>query len=438
MRIDSSIMMKRIDTAWSNICRARLNGGDTDSFLLFGPRGSGKTKMAQEFVRSHANAFYISFENLSPEESLCSFCRTYLPESAAIQNFSQAVNALISSMNENRYLFFMEEETNTAIQECTEALQSAAKKRPGIVLCFLTSLTEHHRYYDVKVPYLTISDFYRLFPKYSRQNIVRLFALTGGIPEIVKELDAEADFDENIRRLLSYDSAFSALLPSWLSRCFRSPDSYYPILCSIAEGKHRLSEIAKAVGFPNNKCGTYLDALIRHGFVVADQPPQAKQATYYLSNSYFTAWCRYVCGKQMMQIANPELLFDFVKTDMDSSVAVPAFRDACMRYVKVNYRMAYSEAKEIRKDVLIDGTAVPLDYCFFGNFDPLFCILPHTLDARCTKDVLEDIYKAVEHFVPLFDAQIVIFSLERFSDWCVHEAAIQDGLFEVTIERLKY
>ena len=142
----------------------------------------------------------------------------------------------------------MEEETNAAIQECTEALQSAAKKRPGIVLCFLTSRPEHHRHYDVSVPYLTISDFYRLFPKYSRQNIVRLFALTGGIPEIVKELDAEADFDENMRRLLSYDSVFSAILPAWLSRCFRSPDSYYPILCSIADGKHRLAEIAKAVG----------------------------------------------------------------------------------------------------------------------------------------------------------------------------------------------
>ena len=139
-----------------------------------------------------------------------------------------------------------------------------------------------------------------------------------------------------------------------------------------------------------------------------------------------------------MQIAKPELLFDFAKTDMDSSVAVPAFRDACMRYVKANYRSAYIEAKEIRKDVLIDGTAIPLDYCFFGNFDPLFCILPHTLDARCTKDVLEGVNKAVEHFVTLFDAQIVIFSLERFSDWCVHEAAIQEGLSEVTMERLKY
>ena len=98
----------------------------------------------------------------------------------------------------------------------------------------------------------------------------------------------------------------------------------------------------------------------------------------------------------------------------------------------------YIEATEIRKGVLIVGTAIPLDYCIFGNNDPLFCILPHTLEARYTKDVLEEIYKAVEHFVPLFDAQIVIFSLERFSDWCVHEAAIQDGLFEVTIERLKY
>ena len=31
------------------------------TFEVGGPKGSGKTKIAQDYVKSHANAFYISF-----------------------------------------------------------------------------------------------------------------------------------------------------------------------------------------------------------------------------------------------------------------------------------------------------------------------------------------------------------------------------------------
>lgn len=37
---------------------------DKRAFFICGPKGSGKTKIAQDYVRSHANAFYISFGDL--------------------------------------------------------------------------------------------------------------------------------------------------------------------------------------------------------------------------------------------------------------------------------------------------------------------------------------------------------------------------------------
>ena len=74
---------------------------------------------------------------------------------------------------------------------------------------------------------------------------------------------------------------------------FRTPESYYPLLRSMAFGKHRLSEIAKDVDFANNKCGKYLDALIDAGFVVAEHDHGSAYAKYELANTYYTAWCRY-------------------------------------------------------------------------------------------------------------------------------------------------
>ena len=82
--------------------------------------------------------------------------------------------------------------------------------------------------------------------------------MTGGIPAVIKELDAEKPLEENLRALLRYDSAFTTYLPEWMCEHFRTPESYYPILCSMAKGKRRLSDIAHDVGFPNNKCLNYL------------------------------------------------------------------------------------------------------------------------------------------------------------------------------------
>lgn len=438
MMIDFSKKIKSVEVAWKNVSRARMNGSNHFSFCLVGPQGCGKTKLAQEFVRSHANAFYISFHNLAYEKCLPLFCQLYLSQSVGIVDFPQAIDTLISEKSGNRLLFFLEDETNAAMLECAEALQGAAQNHHGIVLCYLESRFEIRNSNDVSIPYLSIPDYCKLFPKYSKQNIVRLFSLTGGIPEILNQLNAGADYEENLRSLLSYDSAFSTILPDWMSRCFRNPESYFPILCSIADGKHRLVEIAKAIGFPNNKCGTYLEALIKHGFVIADHPPQRKQATYHLSNSYFTAWSRYACGKQMMQVSNLESLFDLVNLDLDSSVAIPSFHDSCMRYAKAKFHNSFRDAEEIKKNTPSSADGKTIDFCVFGKNAPLFCFFPDSLDKRFGKDDMEAIFKSVKFFASLYDAQIAVFSLERFSDWCVHQAAMHDELYEVTMELLKY
>ena len=94
-----------------------------------------------------------------------------------------------------------------------------------------------------------------------------------------------------------------------------------------------MGEIAKDICFPNNKCGKYLEALIQHGYVRALKTESGKQSTYHLANSYFASWARYACGKQAMQVAEPDRLLAYVMNDIDSSVALPAFQSACKRFI---------------------------------------------------------------------------------------------------------
>ena len=169
--------------------------------------------------------------------------------------------------------------------------------------------------------------------------MIRLHGLTGGLPAVAKYLCADIPFEENLKILLKHDSAFSHFAPSILQRLFRSPESYHPILYSIACGKHRLSEIAKDIGFPNNKCGKYLEALIKAGLVKAHKESENSFARYFLTNSYIKSWYLYIYKNRMLQITNPQGLLNKVILTMDKAIALPSLEESCIRFIDNKYQM---------------------------------------------------------------------------------------------------
>ena len=85
-----------------------------------------------------------------------------------------------------------------------------------------------------------------------------------------------------------------------------------------------------------------------------------------------------------------------------------------------------------------EGQEVLVDL-FVETDDATYVFLcPHTMDARYTKEKIEKFYFALESINAFYNTHIIIFSIERFSAWCVHEAKRNQWLHEVTLERLRY
>ena len=286
----------------------------------------------------------------------------------------------------------------------------------------------------------------KLFPDYAKRDVLRLFSMTGGILAILHELDEQKSLEENLRILLRYDSAFSRFLPEWLSEYFRTPESYYPILCSMASGKRRLSEIAQDAGYPNNKCQTYLRALIRARLVRTESLWDKKHVTYHLTNSYIAAWCLFIYGRRSQQIADPDGLLRKVMEEIDEKLALPAFCRSCFRYLEMSTKeylipYRYPSSTELKTDVPFrfkDGYTLKLSYCVQIDSQTLIVILPESLETKYIKEDVQHIRAAVNRFDTLYGTDIVIFSLHRFSDWCAHEASKDELLHLVAMERLKY
>ena len=84
------------------------------------------------------------------------------------------------------------------------------------------------------------------------------------------------------------------------------------------------------------------------------------------------------------------------------------------------------------------GETYTFDYVVMENDVPHFIVFPDSIDTRYTKDELPQILRAVERVKMSYYSKILIFSVNRFSDWCVHQASLVENLHLITADKLKY
>ena len=133
----------------------------------------------------------------------------------------------------------------------------------------------------------------------------------------------------------------------------------------------------------------------------------------------------------------PEEHLQFVLADLDKAIALRSFHEACLRFLGDGEKASLKSQRAIPVE-MPDGSRVIL-YC---REDPLsrteVTVFPQSLSIRFTKKELQKILSVVKKVDPFVDAEVTIFSPERFSDWCVHESARRGYLHEVTMDRLRY
>ena len=416
------------------------------SFDIHGFYGCGKREFIQQLLQNNKDISYFSFYGLNHNDALFLFSKQIL-DSYQANNWNDVAKRYIKLYSSRFHLLILDKErNNVAYDNFIDALYKVGVPKRTCLAYIVTESPNLIRKPGNITP-RSLADLLRVIPALDKAAIVRLHGLTGGIPAVAKELDAALSFDENLKRLLQHGSAFSNLLPKILTRLFRSPDSYHPLMYQIALGKHRVSEIAKAVGFPNNKCDKYLEALIKAGLVKTENDRSNGYSRYYLTNSYLNSWYRYIYRKQTLQIMNPQKLFDQVVATVDKKIAIPALHNSCIRYIynqtnKDRNSLFNFYAKGFTKSLHLkhrDGFKLTFDCVIQKGYQSLLCVFPRTIDEKYTKDEMQYYITAAQTYGALDDdVTLFVFSVNRFSDWCVHQAALYQQLFCVPMERLKY
>jgi len=238
-------------------------------------------------------------------------------------------------------------------------------------------------------------------------------------------------------------------MPEMLSRYFRKPEGYHYIMYAIAMGNHSVSEIGKFTGFAYNKCDNYLSELVSCGFIRAGKVTSkrgAQKTSYVLKNSYFRLWHLYIYpNRTEIRLGNQELQNNIVNGIITNEIhelhLQKSFAFANKRILSLDIWESFHITE---KAVYSPQTITDADFAY--TFDAILRngekavfikVFANPLET-CRKGELVKIRKAVMFANKYYDSHILIFSKKRFSDYAVSEAANDDSISLIDIDKLQF
>lgn len=295
-------------------------------YVLYGRRRVGKTELLRTFCQGKRHIFFIA--DLGTEASaLAEFTRQIsqfvYDRPDAISPFSSwdaAFEFLLPLATEERLVVVLDEFTylidaNPAVPSILQRLWDARLRETQLMLILCGSyvgMMEQHvlayraplygrRTAQWHLQPLSFWDVTHFFPHSKPTDQVRAYAVLGGVPAYLLQLDDQMSLLHNIEQRILTPGTFLYDEPRFLLlQELRDPHRYFSVLEAIAAGRTRQNEIAQAAGIATSSLSFYLTTLREMGLVervvpaTEKHPHKSKRGLYRLMDNYFRFWFRFV------------------------------------------------------------------------------------------------------------------------------------------------
>jgi AAA+ ATPase superfamily predicted ATPase len=343
----------------------------SELIIVYGRRGAGKSALLAEALRNRPHLYYqATIRAVSQQlEDLTAALRTYAPGlivAGALPSFEEFLEALagiaiarpdqpsIIVVDELPYLAQADPAIPTVIQLWWDGIRRRDVRNLKVFLLgsqvswmeenTLTGRAPLHnrRTGQLKIDPLGYAEAALFYPAYSADERLAAYAIWGGLPSYVEEIDPERTLWENVREGVLRPSARLADEPTWLRFTDLRDDALYSsILRAIAEGNHRPSMIARAVGRERAEDVIYaLDRLADLRLVQRVVPihqihqARSRQALYLLSDQYVAFWYRFVDRlRHLTGLNRLDEAIESIRSTFDHYVSETAFEAICRQYV---------------------------------------------------------------------------------------------------------
>jgi hypothetical protein len=138
----------------------------------------------------------------------------------------------------------------------------------------------------------------KFFRNISSIDLAYIYGMVGGIPDYLLLMNERLSLEDNVRNTFFNPSSLLFEEPFLLLKQeVREPALYNAILCAIAGGATKLSEIAVVIGEETSVCAAYLKNLIMLEVVCKETPStetSSKKTIYRICDPVFRFWYSFV------------------------------------------------------------------------------------------------------------------------------------------------
>ncbi|MCK4429367.1 MAG: ATP-binding protein [Candidatus Aenigmarchaeota archaeon] len=331
--------------------------------ILYGRRRVGKTELMTHFIKNKPGIYFLAdsrtdISNLKElQREMGNYLDNELFKKAKIEDWFELFTEftklekkkVIICIDEFPYLIDSNKAIPSVFQKIWDLILS--KTNVFLILCGSSiSMMEKHALNYKSPLYGRRTGQWKLQPmkfrhlssflsSYSKEDLVKVYSLTDGIPLYILELNQKLNFFDNLREKVFKPGRFlyqeSEIL---LKQEFREPANYFSILNSIAYGRNKYGEICSFTNLDKSIVSKYLDNLnlleiIKKEFPVT-QKKEIRNAGYIFKDNYINFWFRFVYPNKS-EIERGQNILKQIKKNFNSYLGF-TFEKVCKEFLIEN------------------------------------------------------------------------------------------------------
>ena len=296
-----------------------FNSNRAEFIVIYGRRRIGKTELIKEAIKGQKAAYFF-VEQALEEDNLDSFKKIVAEtiDNPLIAKAELTWEELFQQIAKEDKLIIVLDEIPNLISE-NKALLSKFQKiwdeilkntTIKLILCGSSISMMESYLLDRKSPLygrrtgqLFIAPLkavhIRDFGVLSIEDAIRVFGITDGIPEYIKEVCYRLGGGEKLVEVFQQDKMLFAEADVLIKSELRDPTRYFKILKAIAFGNTKFGEIANYTDFPAPTVSKYLSNLVKLHIVKETYPvfndkERRRNRRYRLSDNYFNFYFRFI------------------------------------------------------------------------------------------------------------------------------------------------
>ena len=330
--------------------------------VLYGRRRVGKTTLIKEFVRDKAALYFLATEEMETGNmrrfttTLAAFVEQPYLKDTVFSDWEALFSAFAAYRPNQKKVLVIDEfqylvSANAAFASIFQRVWDEVLKDHNImvILCgsLISMMTSQvlsyssplygRRTAQIRLAPLRFMEMWKFRGNRTFEQMVALYAVTGGVPKYLEFFDNELSLMENIEREALSKGGFLYEEPVFLlEREVQDIASYFSIMKTIAMGHHKVSQVAALLGVSSNSLSPYLRTLMALQLlekripVTEKQPEKSRKGLYHVRDHFIAFWFRFVHAYQgELEMENTAYVLDKLNTSFIDTHVSFVYEEVC-------------------------------------------------------------------------------------------------------------